>query len=85
MKEDIMAGELSLELDSRVSALETRILSLGRLGRADGDTNGCTNCNTNGCTNCIAHELVNVLLPGEERMLTGREIVGLLQKARGRK
>ena len=76
-------ADLSLELDSRVSALETRILSLGRLRRADdGDTNGCTNCNTNGCTNCIAHELVNVLLPGEERMLTGREIVGLLQKAR---
>jgi hypothetical protein len=79
-------ADLSLELDSRVKALETRILSLTNLSIANrGDTNGCTNCNTNACTNCVAHELINVLLPGEERVLTGREIVGLLQRARAKK
>jgi hypothetical protein len=78
---------LPVELDSRIRALEARIFSISRLGfgrEMDGDTNGCTNCNTNACTNCVAHELMNVLLPGEDRVLTGREIVAMLQIARGK-
>jgi hypothetical protein len=72
------------QLEARISALETRIMALPRLGLADeGNTNGCTNCNTNGCTNCVANELMNVLLPGQERALTGREIVKMLQKGQG--
>lgn len=79
-----MSELLPAGLEARINALETRVIGLGGIRRAlDGDTNGCTNCNTNGCTNCIAHELMNVLLPGEERPLTGREIVGMLRKARG--
>ena len=76
-----MADASDLEL--RISALETRVLSIPRLRQLDdGDTNGCTNCNTNGCTNCVANELMNVLLPGEDRALTGREIVSMLRLAK---
>ncbi|MFW2543077.1 hypothetical protein ACN2XU_10575 [Primorskyibacter sp. 2E107] len=78
-------ADFTKELDARLSALESRVLRTGRLGiglAADGDTNGCTNCDTNTCTNCVANELMNVLLPGEDRPLTGREIVKLLAVAR---
>ena len=76
--------ELSADLESRLGALEARMFSISRfsLDRASGDTNGCTNCGTNACTNCVANELMNVLLPGEERALSGREIVGMLAGAR---
>jgi len=76
-----------IDLERRIATLELRILSLPGLGqslRADeGNTNGCTNCDTNGCTNCRATEMMNVLLPGEDRPLTSREIVKLLAQARG--
>jgi hypothetical protein len=80
-------GDPSFELEARISALETRVLSLPALSRfgAQGDTDGCTNCNTNGCTNCVGHELMNVLLPGEDRALSGREIVRMLHEVRERR
>jgi len=69
-------------LSARIRDLETQIIRspLGRV--ADGDTNGCTNCNTNGCTNCAGDRFSNVLLPGEEVRLSGAELVTRLKATR---
>jgi len=74
-----------IDLERRLAALEVRILGVGSLGasRAVDDTNGCTNCDTNGCTNCRATDMMNVLLPGVDRVLTSREIANIVAKAEG--
>ena len=69
-------------LASRIQDLEIQLVRnpIGRV--ADGDTNGCTNCNTNGCTNCAGDRFQNVLLPGEEVRLSGGELVARLRASR---
>lgn len=79
MDEDVVT------LNDRLRALEMRVTRIPQIGGglvAD-TTNGCSNGScTNGCTNCIADELMNVLLPGQDRALSGREIVKMLAVAR---
>ena len=70
------------DLELRISALETALRTISVLTnvRATDSTN-CTDCGSN-CTNCAGDELRNVLLPGEESRLNGREIVGRLREHR---
>ncbi|KJZ17919.1 hypothetical protein [Loktanella sp. S4079] len=80
-------ADFEIDFEARLNALEARFVRTNRIGfggirDALADTNGCTNCDTNTCTNCVANELMNVLLPGEDRPLTGREIVKMLAVAR---
>ena len=71
-------------LAGRIRELEAQLISspIGRV--AEGDTNGCTNCNTNGCTNCAGDRFINVLLPGEELRLSGSELVSRLRSTRAK-
>lgn len=69
-------------LAGRIRELEVQLIR-SPLGRAaEGDTNGCTNCNTNACTNCAGDRFINVLLPGEEVRLSGADLVSRLRTTR---
>lgn len=70
-------------LAARIRELEGQLIRTPIGRAADGDTNGCTNCNTNGCTNCAGDRFSNVLLPGEETRLSGAELVKRLRATRG--
>lgn len=80
-------SEETIGLNRRLRALELQVSSIPGLvgpGSLAADaTNGCSNGScTNACTNCVAEEMMNVLLPGEDRPLSGREIVKMLAIAR---
>jgi hypothetical protein len=71
-------------LATKIRELEARISVMPIGSRADeGGTNACTNCGAN-CTNCAGDRLFEVLLPGEEKRLSGAELVGRLAASRGK-
>lgn len=69
------------DLDLRMRALETRIASIG-VGRFDPGVlnSGATQCGTGVCTSCRVDDAVNILLPGVDRPMSGREITSALKR-----
>jgi hypothetical protein len=78
-------AESKAELDvlaTKIRELETRISVMAFGPRAEeGGTNACTNCGSN-CTACAGDRLFDVLLPGEEKRLSGAELVSRLAASR---
>jgi hypothetical protein len=80
-----MAAESKAEFEvlaTKIRELEARISVMPSGLRAEeGGTNACTNCGSN-CTNCAGDRLFEVLLPGEEKRLSGAELVSRLAASR---
>jgi len=71
-------------LATKIRELEARITVMPLGHRAeDGGTNACTNCGSN-CTNCAGDRLFDVMLPGEEKRLSGAELVSRLAVSRSK-
>lgn len=68
-------------LATKIRELEARISVMPGTRLEDGGTNACTNCGSN-CTNCAGDRLFEVLLPGEEKRLSGAELVSRLASSR---
>lgn len=71
-------------LELRINSLEAALRGMSVFvnpGLAAAGTN-CTDCGSN-CTNCAGDEIRNVLLPGEENRLNGRDIALRLRQTRG--
>jgi hypothetical protein len=71
-------------LAGRIRELEAQLIRTALVpSRFAQEGTNCTDCGSN-CTNCRGDRLMDVLLPGEDVGLSGRELANRLVASRGK-